>query len=184
MICNDELHPSSPDNSPTVELLGVQREQAMPANPAVAIRCDRTLRILFAEDDVVNLLAGKRILEKAGHTVTTAMDGQEVLDRVAEQDFDLILMDVKMPAIDGVAATRAIREGRTGPDKTGLPIIAVTAYAMAGDKELFISAGMDGYISKPMDITGLHIVIDQVMSKAGKNINNPTMCMFTGQNYS
>lgn len=93
------------------------------------------------------------------------MDGQEVLDLVAEKNFDLILMDVKMPAIDGVVATRAIREGMTGLDRKYLPIIAVTAYAMAGDKEKFLSVGMNGYISKPVDINELHRVIDQVMSK-------------------
>jgi len=147
-------------------------EQATPAKSAVTMREARFLRILFAEDEVVSLMAGKRILEKAGHAVTTAMDGQEVLARVADQDFDLILMDVQMPVVDGVAATRAIREGRAGPDKAGLPIIAMTAYAMAGDKEKFLLAGMNGYVSKPVDMTELYTAIDQVLSKKGPTTNN------------
>jgi len=165
MICNGESYKPFPDKSPTIKLPKIPRKEITPANSAVTIRRSRTLRILIAEDDVVNLIAGKRMLEKAGHVVTTAMDGQEVLDLVAEQNFDLILMDVKMPAIDGVVATRAIREGMTGLDRKDLPIIAVTAYAMAGDKEKFLSVGMNGYISKPVDINELHSVIDQVMLK-------------------
>jgi PAS domain S-box-containing protein len=145
------------------KLPDVPRDQATPAKPVFTMRQAQSLRILFAEDEVVSLMAGKRMLEKAGHAVTTAMDGQEVLTRVAEQDFDLILMDVQMPVVDGVAATRAIREGRAGPDKAGLPIIAMTAYAMAGDKKKFLLAGMNGYVSKPVDMTELYTAIDQVM---------------------
>ncbi|KHK03108.1 PAS domain-containing hybrid sensor histidine kinase/response regulator [Desulfovibrio sp. TomC] len=149
------------------KLPDLPRDQATPAKPVFAMRQAHSLRILFAEDEVVSLMAGKRMLEKAGHAVTTAMDGQEVLARVAEQDFDLILMDVQMPVVDGVAATRAIREGRAGPEKTGTPIIAMTAYAMAGDKEKFLLAGMNGYVSKPVDMTELHTTIDQVMLEKG-----------------
>ena len=134
-------------------------QQAAPAGD------ERALRLLFAEDDAVNLMAGKRLLEKSGHTVGTAVDGQEVLARLADQEFDLILMDVQMPRLDGVAATRAIREGQAGQDKAGIPIIAMTAYAMAGDKEKFFAAGMDGYVSKPVDMAELQAVIGHVMAK-------------------
>lgn len=165
MICTGESHKPSPGKSPTIKLQIIPHKEIAPANSSITIRRSRTLRILLAEDDVVNLIAEKRMLEKAGHTVTTAMDGQEVLDRVAEQNFDLILMDVKMPVIDGVVATRAIREGMTGHDRKCLPIIAVTAYTLAGDKEKFLSAGMNGYISKPVSIIELHTAIENVMSK-------------------
>jgi PAS domain S-box-containing protein len=127
----------------------------------------RTLRILFAEDDAVSLMAGKRLLEKSGYDVGTAVDGQEALTHLADQEFDLILMDVQMPTMDGVAATRAIREGRAGPDKTHIPIIAMTAYAMSGDREKFLAAGMDDYVSKPVATAELQAAIDRVM--AGKN---------------
>lgn len=123
------------------------------------------MRLLFAEDDAVNLMAGKRLLEKSGYSVGTAVDGQEVLARLADQEFDLILMDVQMPRLDGVAATRAIREGQAGQDKTGIPIIAMTAYAMAGDKEKFFAAGMNGYVSKPVDMAELQAVIGRVMAE-------------------
>jgi len=120
------------------------------------------LRILFAEDDAVSLLAGKRLLEKSGHHVSTAVDGQEALARLAQETFDLILMDIQMPVMDGVEAARAIRAGSAGPDKAGVPIIAMTAYAMTGDREKFLAAGMDGYVSKPVDMAELLAVIKRV----------------------
>ena len=124
----------------------------------------RALRILFAEDDAVSLLAGKRLLEKTGYSVDTAVDGQEALRRLGDQEFDLILMDVQMPTLDGVAATRAIRAGRAGREKANIPIIAMTAYAMAGDREKFLAAGMNDYVSKPVGMAELQAVIDRVMT--------------------
>ena len=124
------------------------------------------LRILFAEDDAVSLLAGKRLLEKSGYVVCTAVDGREALARLTEQPFDLILMDIQMPVMDGVAAARAIRAGHAGPDKAGIPIIAMTAYAMTGDREKFLAAGLNGYVAKPVDIAELHAAITSLT--AGK----------------
>jgi len=125
------------------------------------------VRILFAEDDVVNLMAGKRLLEKSGYTVGTAMDGQEALAKLSDKEFDLIIMDIQMPGMNGVAATKAIREGRAGQDKVNIPIIAMTAYSMSGDREKFLAAGMDDYISKPVSMAELHAVINKVIG--GKN---------------
>ena len=121
------------------------------------------LRILFAEDDAVSLLTGRRILEKFGHTVVLARDGQEALQRLSEQDIDLILMDIQMPRMDGVEATKAIRESASLRHKAHLPIIAMTAYAMTGDREKFLAAGMDAYIAKPMDQESLLAIVNQVM---------------------
>ena len=126
---------------------------------------EKRLRLLFAEDDEENLHTGKLMLEKLGYSVTTATNGQEALKLLAEQDFDLILMDIQMPVMDGVEATKFIRGGQAGHDKSNIPIIAMTAYAMVGDKEKFLAAGMNDYISKPVDMEVLKGVIEKVMSK-------------------
>lgn len=131
-------------------------------------QCGRkpALRILLAEDDWVSQLAGKRMLEKSGHVVVTACDGEQALETFAEHDFDLVLMDIQMPIKDGVASTRAIRTTPSFGSKSRVPIIAMTAYAMTGDKEKFLAAGMDGYISKPMNMVELCSVIEGVMEKS------------------
>jgi signal transduction histidine kinase/DNA-binding response OmpR family regulator/integral membrane sensor domain MASE1 len=109
----------------------------------------RGLRILLAEDNPVNQIVGLRMLEKLGHTTALAKDGKEALARIAEEKFDLVLMDVQMPEMDGLTATQHIRELEK---KAGghLPIVAMTARAMRGDREECLAAGMDGYISKPI----------------------------------
>ncbi|MYL84526.1 transporter substrate-binding domain-containing protein [Desulfovibrio aerotolerans] len=122
------------------------------------------LRILIAEDDDTSRVAGRRMLEKRGHAVTTAVDGQDALNILEKQDFDLILMDIQMPVLDGVAAVRAIRGSGTFDDKAGIPIIAMTSYAMAGDREKFLAAGLDDYIAKPVDAAELNNVVARVMA--------------------
>jgi len=121
-------------------------------------------RILVAEDDSVSSLTCKRMLEKSGYSVTIAKDGQEALQRLTEQDFDLILMDVQMPVMDGVEATKTIRGASNLGSKSSIPIIAMTAYAMSGDKEKFLAAGMNDYIAKPVDKAALVEVIERVMA--------------------
>lgn len=122
------------------------------------------LRVLLVEDDEFSLFAGKRMLHKMGYSVTTAPDGREALAIMHEHDFDLVIMDIQMPVMDGVEATKAIRGADLG-EKSHIPIIAMTAYAMAGDKERFLAAGMDGYISKPVDRDELKAVIEKVREK-------------------
>ena len=124
----------------------------------------RTLKILMAEDEAVSLMAASRMLAKAGHKVVPAHNGQEALKLLAEQEFDLILMDVQMPVLDGVAAVRRIRQGQAGPDKAAIPVIAVTAYAMPGDKEKFLAAGIDDYVTKPMGLQELQAAIARVVA--------------------
>ncbi|MEL7640342.1 MAG: ATP-binding protein [Solidesulfovibrio sp.] len=119
--------------------------------------------VLYAEDDEMSLITGKRLLEKLGYAVVIAENGQEALTRLAAQEFDLILMDVQMPVMDGVKATRAIREGRAGEHNANIPIIAMTAYAMTGDKEKFLEAGMNDYLSKPVDMAALKEVIERLL---------------------
>jgi CheY-like chemotaxis protein len=97
----------------------------------------------------VNQKLLQRMLEKLGHRVTVVANGQEALDSAAVERFDLVLMDVQMPVMDGLASTAAIRQRERGSG-AHTPIIAVTAHAMQGDKDRFLGAGMDGFISKPV----------------------------------
>jgi PAS domain S-box-containing protein len=143
------------------------REPAAPAQPAPRPAPGTTRRVLFVEDDEVNRLAGKLLLEKSGYAVVTAADGREALERLAEREFDLILMDVQMPVMDGVEATRAIRSSPTFAGQANIPIIAMTSYAMAGDRDKFMAAGMDDYIAKPVDLENLKAAIARVLTRGG-----------------
>ncbi|MCD6231060.1 PAS domain S-box protein [Candidatus Aerophobetes bacterium] len=119
------------------------------------------LNILLAEDDKVSQKIAKMMLEKQGWKVTTAENGREALKLLEERDFDLILMDVQMPNMDGVEATKRIRENNYKKD---IPIIALTAHAIKGDKERFLKAGMDDYVSKPIKSRMLYEVIERCLS--------------------
>ena len=137
--------------------LGSRESEGMPlaaarlANPnsPVATRTAGRLRVLLAEDNAINQRVARLILEKAGHRVVVAGTGKLVLEMLREQAFDVVLMDVQMPEMGGLDCTAAIRQGeqlRGGH----IPIIAMTAHAMMGDRELCLAAGMDSYISKPI----------------------------------
>jgi two-component system, sensor histidine kinase and response regulator len=119
----------------------------------------RSLRILLAEDNPVNQKLAVRLLEKCSHIVEIAGNGREAVQKIKEERFDLILMDVQMPEMDGFEATAAIRDLQR---LTGcrVPIVAMTAHAMAGDRERCLQAGMDGYISKPILPEQLYAVIE------------------------
>jgi two-component system, sensor histidine kinase and response regulator len=124
----------------------------------------RSLRILLAEDNMVNQRLAVKILEKMGHTVSVAGDGRQALENSTREDLDLILMDVQMPEMDGLEATRAIRNREKGSGKH-IPIVAMTARAMKGDAEECLKAGMDGYVSKPINVQDLFETIDNIVSK-------------------
>jgi len=109
----------------------------------------RQLDILLAEDNVVNQLVAVRLLEKCGHKTTVANHGGEALAALARKRFDLILMDVQMPEMDGFEATRQIRENEAGTGHR-TPIVAMTAHAMAGDRDRCLAGGMDDYLTKPV----------------------------------
>jgi two-component system sensor histidine kinase/response regulator len=121
------------------------------------------LRILLAEDNSINQTLAVRLLEKQGHQVVVAVDGAETLAALRKHSFDLILMDVQMPVMDGIETTAAIREMEkiTGDH---LPIIAMTAHAMAGDRQRFLQSGMDGYVSKPVRSAELAEAIEDVLA--------------------
>jgi signal transduction histidine kinase/DNA-binding response OmpR family regulator len=111
----------------------------------------RALRILVADDHVVNQAVVSAVLRKWGHAVATALDGQEAVDKSAREPFDLVLMDLQMPELDGLQATRQIRAREVEHGTPRLPIIAMTARAMTEDRDRCLEAGMDGFITKPLD---------------------------------
>lgn len=123
----------------------------------------RPLRILLAEDNVVNQKLAVRLLEKHGHAVTVAQNGNEVLAQLEHSPFDLILMDVQMPEMDGLTATRMIREKEANTGKH-LLIVATTAHAMKGDRERCLEAGMDDYLAKPLNAEELYQILRRVSS--------------------
>jgi two-component system, sensor histidine kinase and response regulator len=123
-------------------------------------------RILLAEDSAVNQVLTVRLLERRGHTVAVAATGREVLTALEREGFDLVLMDVQMPEMDGLEATAAIRqrEQQTG---THIPIIAVTAHAMEGDRERCLAAGMDAYLTKPFRADELFHMLERLTPDPG-----------------
>ena len=122
-----------------------------------------SLRILLAEDDELSLKSITHYLEKAGHSVVPAENGNEVLKNLINSHFDIILMDVQMPVMNGVEATKAIRDFASASFDPNIPIIALTAYAMDGDREQLIESGMDDYISKPVDFEVLNRKISRFL---------------------
>jgi signal transduction histidine kinase/ActR/RegA family two-component response regulator len=120
-----------------------------------------SLSILLAEDNPVNRLFLKRALVAAGHHVVEAVNGRDVLEVVGQHPFDLVLMDIQMPEMDGIEAMQRIRSG--GHGRSDIPIIALTAYAMKGDREKFLAEGMDGYVTKPVAFGELAQAILEIM---------------------
>jgi CheY-like chemotaxis protein/HPt (histidine-containing phosphotransfer) domain-containing protein len=126
-------------------------------------KAGRALRVLLAEDNVVNQRLATRLLESQGHSVTVAANGSETLAALDRQSFDVVLMDVQMPIMDGFEATAAIRQ-KEQTQGTHLPIIAMTAHAMKGDRERCLAAGMDGYVSKPIVPKDLFQALDNLVA--------------------
>ena len=120
----------------------------------------RPLSILVAEDNAVNQLVARRLLERQGHSVTLVADGRQAVEAFENAAFDLVLMDVQMPEMDGYEATAAIRAQEGGRSRT--PVLALTAHAMSGDRERCLQAGMDGFISKPIQLPELVAAIADV----------------------
>jgi signal transduction histidine kinase/ActR/RegA family two-component response regulator len=127
-----------------------------------ASRRQRPLHVLLAEDNEINRRLFTNLLKKMGHSVVSAVNGREALSTLQRTAVDVVLMDVQMPEMDGLQATAAIRAGeRSGARR--LPIIAMTAHAMRGDCERFLRAGMDGYVSKPIDTAALIRCLEKVV---------------------
>jgi CheY-like chemotaxis protein len=136
-----------------------------PAEPTGWGTCARPLRVLLAEDNAVNQRLAVRLLEKRGHRVTVVGTGRAAVDALGRDSFDAVLMDVQMPEMDGLEATRVIR-GREKATGGHVPVIAMTAHAMKGDREQCLAAGMDGYVSKPLKPEDLFAVLEGAVPAA------------------
>ena len=149
------------DKTPTLITQHVLREQ------------QQRLRILLAEDNPVNQKLAVRVLQKRGHSVEVAENGKIALELLEKEPFDIVLMDVQMPEMDGLTATSAIREKE---QKTGehVPIVAMTAHAMVGDRERCLEAGMDGYLTKPLQVKELCAAIESaVLVRRERSLSPP-----------
>ncbi|NOX10093.1 MAG: response regulator [Gammaproteobacteria bacterium] len=122
-------------------------------------------KILLAEDNAINMIVATKLLEKYGCQITPAVNGLEALQQIKEQDFDLILMDCQMPEMDGYEATAKIRDFQSDNNSKQTPIIAFTANAMKSDQEKCMAAGMDDFISKPVDTARLQQILEKWLTK-------------------
>jgi PAS domain S-box-containing protein len=134
---------------------------AAPSAPSLGAAAVRPLHLLLVEDNNVNQKVAACLLRKQGHSFTLAQNGAEALEVLGQEEFDAVLMDVQMPGMDGLEATRQIRARETEGSRR-LPIIAMTAHVMKGDRERCLSAGMDAYLPKPVDLLELSRVLAEV----------------------
>jgi CheY-like chemotaxis protein len=123
------------------------------------------MKILIAEDNAVNRELLRELLEMRGHEVVEACNGEEALRALEEFKLEILLLDLGMPVLDGYGTVRKIREN---PGFATLPVLAVTAYAMQGDKERILSSGFDGYLSKPINPTLLFQELERLLSRTVK----------------
>jgi CheY-like chemotaxis protein len=132
------------------------RSEPFPESPPpLLVSENEPLKVLLVEDDASSRLAVKGLLSRLGHMTTEAENGDQALRIFKEQRFDVVLMDIQMPGIDGLATSKMMRDQTRFGDKADTPIIALTAYAMVGDKEKFLAVGMDAYVPKPCDLQSL-----------------------------
>jgi two-component system, sensor histidine kinase and response regulator len=147
-------------------VLGNSPQEKAPLVTRHTLRENRNrARILLAEDNLVNQTLAVRLLEKRGHAVTVTSNGREALAALAKEEFDLVLMDVQMPELDGFEATAAIREMEKASGRH-LPIVAMTANALKGDQERCLAAGMDAYVSKPVRTSELFATLEAILNGA------------------
>ena len=143
------------------------------------------LRVLLAEDNPVNQVLATRLLEKAGLTVTAVSDGRDALLALEKNRFDVVLMDVEMPHINGFQVTEEVRKNEQTSGEH-IPIIALTAHAINSDRERCLAAGMDGYLTKPIAWTDLYATVARVVrkAKAGPPGGDPQVRDATNQDLS
>jgi CheY-like chemotaxis protein len=133
----------------------------------------RTGRVLIVEDNPINRELAAEIVQSVGCSVTTASDGEQALARLADGEFDLVLMDWHMPIMDGLAATRRLRVVEQAQGRARLPVIALTASVLPGDREACEAAGMDGFIAKPFSYDDLLGVLDRYLPAARARQTQP-----------
>ena len=153
---------------------GIDKSQPSDGQPRIAPQ-----RILLAEDALANQVLAVGLLKKWEHRVTIANNGLEAVELVQSEPFDLILMDVQMPEMDGLEATGRIRELEqqnklSSESRSPIPIVAMTAHAMKGDRQRCLDAGMDGYVSKPIRVAELYSAIEQVVPKGDITLSQPS----------
>jgi CheY-like chemotaxis protein len=119
----------------------------------------KSLHILLAEDNIPNQILTARILKRGGHSVKVANNGEEALDTLKKEHFDLVLMDIQMPKMDGIEAARIIRNSKNNNFDPDIPIIAITAHALEEHREICMKAGMNDFISKPFESEDIQILI-------------------------
>jgi signal transduction histidine kinase/CheY-like chemotaxis protein/streptogramin lyase len=137
-----------------------------------AVRSQGRLRVLLAEDNIVNRKLVQHLMDKRGHDIVSVEDGVQAVEKITKEHFDVVLMDVQMPGMDGLEATRQIRalEKVLG---TRTPILAITANAMRGDQDSCLQAGMDGYVAKPFEAEKLFAAIENAAAEAGNRQQTP-----------
>ena len=145
----------------------LQKSDVTQTKPALLTRhsireSDRSLNILLAEDNLIGQKLAVSLIQRMGHKVLIAQNGIQAIEAIEREKFDIILMDVQMPEMDGLEATQAIRERESLTGRPRIPIIAMTAYAMAGDRDRCLEAGMDGYVSKPINAQELFEAIENI----------------------
>jgi CheY-like chemotaxis protein len=123
------------------------------------------IKVLIAEDNAVNRELLRELLEARGYEVLEACDGQEALHMIEQTQPEVLLLDIGMPVLDGFAVVRRIREN---PRLALLPVVAVTAYAMRGDREKILNSGFDGYLSKPLNPSALTEELDRLLTKGSQ----------------
>jgi CheY-like chemotaxis protein len=122
-------------------------------------------RLLLMEDDAVNRMTLGMYLKKLGYRVDAAENGREGLEKLKAEAYEVVLMDIQMPVMDGMEAARRIRAGLRGATPPDVPIVAITAHAMQGDREKFLEAGMDEYVAKPLDLRELAGVLGRLLEE-------------------
>ena len=143
-----------------LKVLGDWKQLAVVPHVAVRARMGRPMRILLAEDNALNQKVATRLLEKQGHSVAVTSDGNEAVAAFSRETFDLVLMDIQMPSMNGYDATSAIRALEDGTGRH-IPIVALTAHAMKGDRDVCLAAGMDDYLGKPIRPQELEFVLEK-----------------------
>ncbi len=140
-------------------------EEKVAIQGKVKERHKENIKILIAEDNYASRFVTSNFVRKYGYEAKSVENGKEAINALKEDSYDIVLMDIQMPVMDGVKACRKIREGNSEVSNTGVLIIALTAHAMEDDREKYKSAGMDDYISKPIDKEELRKVLDKWSTK-------------------
>lgn len=132
----------------------------------------KLLNILLVEDNPLNVEAAMSFIRYYGHEAASANNGKEAISALTEQEYDLILMDLEMPEMDGIEATRRIRKGEAGEDRRNLPIVALTAHALVGAREKCLDAGMNDFLNKPVDFYEFGALLERLALEAGQRYDN------------